>query len=152
MYKQRQKYNTKLHFIFTQEHVGNALLNYILPSTVTAYKLTFHNLQFQKGMMDVLENFIGQLSRLLVRNGIANLFDLLQLTKTYIRSSHLQSLPVNLFQHIQDKISVEIFLSLLHASFIHYNLHLRKGEKPYLKREIQLLFFLRKVSIVLHHC
>ena len=70
----------------------------------------------------------------------------------YIRSSHLQSFPVNLYQHIQDEIFVEIFHSLLHASLIHYNLLLRKVQKAYLKREVQLLFFFRKVGIVLHHC
>lgn len=102
-------------------------------------------------MVDVLENFIGQLSRLFVGNGIANLFELLRLRKTYIRCSHLQSLPVNLFQQIQDKIPVEILLSLFHASLIHYDLLLRKVEKTYLKGEIQFLFFLRKIGIVLHH-
>ena len=73
--KQRQRYNTKLHFILTQQHIWNALLDDILPSTMTAYKLAFHHFQFQKGMVDVLENFIGQLSRLFVGNGIANLLD-----------------------------------------------------------------------------
>ena len=73
MNKQGQKYSTKLHFVLTQEHVGNTLLDDILPSTMTTHKFAFQNFQLQKGMVDVLENFIGQLGRLFVGNGITNL-------------------------------------------------------------------------------
>lgn len=67
------KTNTSLNLILAKKHIGNALLNQVLASAVTAHQLPAHHLQLQKRVVDLFQHLVVQIGGLLLRNGVADL-------------------------------------------------------------------------------
>ena len=67
------KTNTSLNLILAKKPIGNALLNQVLASAVTAHQLPAHHLQLQKRVVDLFQHLVVQIGGLLLRNGVADL-------------------------------------------------------------------------------
>ena len=86
-----------------------------------AYQFSTNHVQFQERVMDLMQNLIRQFCRKLLRNLVTDLH-VNESSYAYIRCSRPEGVPIDLFQHIQNEISVEIILALFEAILVHHYL------------------------------
>lgn len=51
----------KLHLVLPQKHVGNALLDNVLPSAVRTHQFSANHVQLQERVMDLMQHLVRQL-------------------------------------------------------------------------------------------
>lgn len=107
----------KLNFIFSKQHIRNALFNHILSPTVATDKLSGHHFQFQQRMVNILQNLIIKIRGKSFGYRVANLrFPCFG--NTYIGCPRSESCPINLLNELEDKLAIKIVFSFLESSFI----------------------------------
>lgn len=85
--------------------------------------------------MDLLQHLVVQIRRQLLRNLVANL-RFTRWRDPHISRSRMERLPVDLLQHIQNEILVEVVLALLQSVFVHHYLRITGGRERNPQREI----------------
>ena len=127
----------KLHLVLPQKHVGNALLDNVLPSAVRTHQFSANHVQLQERVMDLMQHLVRQLGGDLLRDLVADL-RLTERCRSHIRRSRPEGVPVDLLQHIQNEVLVEIVLALLETVLVHHNLQSTARRNTTLRGKLEI--------------